>query len=103
MDVVLGGLAGLVTGTLGSLVAACPEALGRRLRDLHRARRDGVPAPSLRFTPYWLLFGLLGLVAGACWTWRLQGTWRTGAIAGAGVPAFATLVFLAWTVTRLRR
>lgn len=100
MDVVLGGLAGLVTGVIGSLVVAGLHALGRLLRDRRRARRGIDAAQGRRFTPYWVLFGLLGFIAGTCWTWRLHGTWTTGALAGAGAPAFAALVVLAWTAAQ---
>lgn len=103
MDVVLGGLAGLASGVLGSLVAACLQALGRGLRDRRRARRGEAALREGRFTPYWVLFGLLGLIAGLSWTWRLQGTWMTGAIAGTGVPAFASLIFIAWAAAQVRR
>lgn len=103
MDVVLGGLAGLGSGVLGSFVAACLQALGRRLRDRRRAKRGETALLEARFTPYWVLFGLLGLVAGLSWTWRLQGTWVTGAVAGTGVPALASLIFLGWAAAQVRR
>ncbi len=103
MEVLLGGLAGLITGVLGSVVAGVFQTLGRALRDRRRARRSEPPVREPRFTPYWVLFGMLGLIAGGSWTWRLQGTWVTGAVAGLGVPALATAIFVIWAIRQLRQ
>lgn len=103
MDVLLGGGAGLVTGVLGSFVAALVQLAGKMLRDRRHARRGLPPGRDRVFTPYWPLFGLLGAIAGSSWTWRLDGTWVTGAIAGLGAPAVAALVFATWALAQLRR
>jgi hypothetical protein len=103
MEVLLGGLAGLATGLLGSIFAALVQTLARWLRNARRARRGDAAIREPLFTPYWVLFGILGLIAGMSWTWRLSGTWVTGAYAGLGVPAFATLIFVGWALAQLRR
>lgn len=94
MDVGLGALAGLVTGVVGSVVAAFVQLLGKSLRNRSLARRgEGIPKDYV-FRPLWVLCGIIGAIAGASWTWRLHSTWVTGAIAGLGAPALLTLVFV---------
>ena len=94
MDVLFGGGAGLVTGVIGSLVAAVAQLAAKRARNARDARRGDPVLGDVVFAPMWLLFGLVGLVAGLCWSWQVGGGWVTGAIAGAGLPALATVVFL---------
>jgi drug/metabolite transporter (DMT)-like permease len=103
MEVLLGGLAGLVTGAAGAFVAGIFHILAKRLRNNRLIRRGEPPVKDLIYTPPWLLFAILGFIAGVSWTWRLEGTWMTGAIAGCGVPAFASLVWLGWALAQLRR
>jgi hypothetical protein len=103
MEVLLGGVAGLVTGVLGSFVAAIFHITGKRMRNARLIRRDEPPVKDVVFAPLWVLFGMLGLIAGLSWTWRLDGTWLTGAIAGLGVPAFASLCWLGWSIAQLRK
>jgi len=102
-NILLGALAGTITGVLGSLVAAFVQITGKRLRNARLIRRGEPPIKDVMFRPLWLLFGILGAIAGASWTWRLDGTWITGAIAGAGMPALATLIFLGVLLRQLRR
>jgi ABC-type uncharacterized transport system permease subunit len=66
-------------------------------------RRGEAPYKDVMFTPFWLLFGILGLIAGLSWTWRLDGTWVTGAIAGTGFPALATVIFIGVGLSQLRK
>jgi len=102
-NILLGTLAGTITGVLGSFVAAIVQITGKRLRNARRIKRGEPPIKDVMFRPFWLLFGILGAIAGASWTWRLDGTWITGAIAGAGVPALATLTFIGVVLAELRR
>lgn len=92
MDVLLGGLAGAITGVIGSLIAATVQTMARWIAD--RRHSDERVKNDAGWTPYWVLFGILGLIAGLSWTARLGGTWVTGAVAGLGVPALATVIFL---------
>lgn len=103
MEILLGGIAGLVTGAVGSLVAAVIHITAKRLRNARLIRRDEPPVKDVTFQPLWVLFGIAGLLAGLGWTWRLDGTWVTGAIAGLGVPSFASVVWLGWALAQLRR
>ena len=103
MEVVLGGVAGMVTGVIGSFVAAIVQLTGKRLRNSRALRRGEPPHKDLIYTPFWVLFGILGLIAGLSWTWRLDGTWVTGAVAGCGFPALAMVIFLGWGLSQLRR
>lgn len=91
------------TGALGAFVAAIFHITAKRMRNARYLRRGEPPAKDVIFQPLWVLFGILGLMAGLGWTWRLEGTWITGAIAGCGVPAFASLVWLGWGLSQLRR
>jgi hypothetical protein len=101
MVVLLGGVAGLITGAAGSLVASIVQLLATHLRN-RRLRRRGLPIGAMTFQHFWVLFGIIGAIAGASWTWRLDGTWVTGAIAGACVPALATLVLAIIAMAQLR-
>jgi hypothetical protein len=103
MEILLGGLAGTVTGLIGAFVAGIFQITAKRMRNARYLRRDEPPVKDVMFTPFWALFGILGLLSGLSWTWRLDGTWLTGAIAGFGVPALACLIFLIWGLTQLRR
>jgi hypothetical protein len=106
MEVLLGGVAGVVTGVVGSFIAGIFHIVGKRMRNARLIRRDEPPIKDVVYTPLWVLFGILGFIAGASWTWRLDGTWITGitgAIAGCGVPAFASLVWIGWALSQLRR
>ena len=103
MEIVLGGVAGMVTGTVGAFVAGLFQIVAKRLRNRRAIRRGEPPHKDQLYTPFWVLFGILGLIAGLSWTWRLDGTWVTGAIAGCGFPALATLIFLGWGFSQLRR
>ncbi|MFN0060370.1 MAG: hypothetical protein ACKVX7_18090 [Planctomycetota bacterium] len=94
MEILLGGLAGLGTGVVGSILAAVVQSLGRWLHKRRLARGGKPPVREQAFTPYWVLFGMLGFIAG---------TWMTGAMAGLGVPAIATLIFLGWALAQLVR
>ena len=68
------------------------------------AVRHGEPAvKDVIYNPPWLLCAILGLIAGLSWTWRLEGTWVTGAIAGTGAPAALTLAWLITLLAQLRR
>lgn len=101
MAVVLGGVAGLITGAAGSLVTSVVQLVARHLRN-QRLLRRGRPIGDATFQHFWPLFGIIGAIAGASWTWRLDGTWVTGAIAGACVPAIATVVFGVIAMAQLR-
>ncbi len=103
MEVLLGGFAGMITGVIGSMIAALVQMAAKGLRNVRLVRRGEPPIRDVAFTPYWVLFGILGFIAGASWTWRLSGTWVTGAVAGLGVPAFAALIFLGWAIAQLVR
>ena len=81
-----------MTGALGSFVAAIFHITAKRLRNARLIRRGEPPINDVVYSPLWILFGIGGFLAGLTWTWRLDGTWLTGAIAGCGVPAFASLV-----------
>ena len=103
MQILLGMLAGLVTGVAGAFVAGIVQITGKRLRNV-RLVKHGQPAlKDVVFTPFWPLFGIVGAIAGGCWTWRIEGTWVTGAVAGAGLPALATLIFLVVPLAQMRR
>lgn len=105
MEVLLGGVAGLVTGVLGALVVSVLQLAGKRARNARLVRR-GEPAVKdvlLTPVPWLLLFAVLGFVAGVSWTWRLAGTWTTGAVAGAGLPALVALGFGGWMAAQWRR
>ncbi len=102
-EILLGGIAGMVTGAAGSFVAAIVHLTAKRMRNARALRRGEPAVKDVLFQPLWVLFGLAGLLAGLGWTWRLDGTWVTGAIAGCGVPAFALLVWLGWGLSQLRR
>jgi hypothetical protein len=102
MAVVFGGIAGMITGAIGSLVASIVQLLARHLRNARLGRRGEPPSRDTTFPHFWPLCAILGAIAGAAWTWRLDGTWVTGAIAGACVPACATLVLGVIAVARLR-
>jgi hypothetical protein len=93
----------MVTGALASFVAAIFHITAKRLRNARLIRRDEPPIKDVLFQPLWVLFGILGVMAGMGWTWRLEGTWVTGAVAGCGVPAFASLVWIGWSLAQLRR
>jgi hypothetical protein len=103
IQVLLGGLAGFITGGLGAFVAAIFMITAKRMRSARAIRRGDPPFKDQVFTPFWILFGILGFIAGITWTWRIDGTWATGAIAGCGVPAFASLAWLFWGLSQLRR
>jgi hypothetical protein len=99
----LGGLAGLVTGAVGAFVAGIFHITAKRVRNGRLIRRDEPPVRDVMFTPFWVLFGLIGFIAGICWTWRLDGTWLTGAVAGCGAPALLTLICIIWMIVSLVR
>ena len=103
MEILLGGLAGLVTGVLGGFISGIFHLTAKRMRSARAIRRSEPPFKDQVFQPFFILFGILGLIAGLSWTWRLDGTWITGAIAGCGVPAFASLVWIGWALSQLRR
>lgn len=105
MEVLLGGVAGLVTGVLGALVVSVLQITGKRARNARLVRRGEPPVKDVILTPLpWMsLFGVLGFIAGVSWTWRLAGTWTTGAVAGAGCPALVALGFVGWMAAQWRR
>lgn len=80
-------LLGAVTGMIAGVVAAAAVALAQRTV-ANRLRID--PRPRAR--GWWLMCGLMGLLGGIGWTWRLEGTWRTGMVAGLGLPALLVVV-----------
>ena len=77
--------------------------VAKRLRNRRLIRRGEPPIKDVLYQPLWVLFGIAGFIAGLSWTWRLDGTWVTGAVAGCGVPAFASLVWIGWGLAQLRR
>ena len=93
----------MVTGAAGSFIAEVFHITGKRMRNARYLRRGEPPVKDVVFRPLWVLFAILGVMAGMGWTWRLEGTWVTGAIAGCGVPAFASLAWLGWCLAQLRR
>ncbi|MBA2542065.1 MAG: hypothetical protein H0V17_20665 [Deltaproteobacteria bacterium] len=93
----------MVIGVFGAVVAELFHITAKRMRNSRYARRGEPPAKDVVFRPLWVLFAILGLMAGLGWTWRLEGTWLTGAVAGLGIPAFASLVWLGWGLSQLRR
>lgn len=93
----------MVTGALGSLIAGVFNVVAKRLRNRRLVRRGEPPIKDAIYQPLWVLFGIAGVLAGWGWTFRLEGTWVTGAIAGCGVPAFASLVWIGWALAQLRR
>lgn len=93
----------MVTGAVGAFVAGVFHVVAKRLRNARLIRRGEPPIKDVIYQPLWVLFGICGVMAGMGWTWRLEGTWLTGAVAGCGVPAFASLVWIGWALAQLRR
>lgn len=93
----------MITGTLASFVSELIHLVGKRMRNARYIRRGEPPVKDVLFRPLWVAFGILGLVAGLSWTWRLDGTWVTGAVAGCGLPAAASLAWIGWSLAQLRR
>ncbi len=93
----------MVTGAAGSVVAEVFHITGKRMRNARYHRRGEPGVKDVVFRPLWVLFAILGVMAGMSWTWRLDGTWVTGAIAGCGIPAFASIVWLGWSLAQLRK
>jgi len=93
----------MITGALGSVVAEIFQITRKRMRNARYLRRSEPAVKDVMFRPLWVLFAIAGLVAGLGWTWRLEGTWITGAIAGCGVPAFASLCWIGASLAQLRR
>lgn len=103
VDVLLGGLAGGVTGLIGSYLVAVVSITAKRARNARLVRHGEPGIKDVVFRPLWVLLGIIGLIAGLAWTWHLDGTWVTGAIAGAGAPAVMTFAWLVKLVAQLRR
>jgi len=69
-----------------------------------RLLRRGEPAiKDVVFVTLWPLYAIVGAIAGLCATWRIDGTWLTGAIAGTGLPAVAVLASMIYGLAQLRR
>ncbi|MEO8705526.1 MAG: hypothetical protein ABI867_36185 [Kofleriaceae bacterium] len=84
-------------------MTAIVQITAKRFRNARLVARGESPYKDAMFTPFWVLFGILGLIAGLSWTWRLDGTWVTGAVAGLGFPALATVIFVGVAVAQVMR
>lgn len=103
MDYLLGGVAGMVSGAAGAFVAGVVQLVAKRLRNRRLVRRGEPPIRDVVYDPFWVLFAIVGFLAGLSWSWRLEGAWLSGAVAGLGAPALATLIFTGWGLAQLRR
>lgn len=102
-EVLLGAVAGSAAGMIGAVVAAIIGRAAKQLRNTILVRRGQAPYKDVVFRPLWVAFGILGAIAGASWTWRLSGTWHTGAIAGFVAPALLTLVVVVASLVQAAR
>jgi hypothetical protein len=101
--ILLGGLAGAITGILGSIVTALVQITAKRMRNARSIRRGEPPRKDVVFVTLWPLLAIIGFVGGLAWTWHLDATWVTGAIAGAALPAVMSFAWLATALAQLRR
>jgi len=103
VEVVLGAVAGAVAGVVGGVVSAIVQITYKRRRNDRLIRRGEPPIKDVIFTPLYPVHALAGLIAGGLMTELTGGTWITGAIAGTGLPAVATVGWTIACVAQLRR
>ena len=72
------------------------------MRNGRLIRRGEPPIKDVVFVTLWPIHAIVGAIAGLFAAWSAD-DWVIGLVAGAGLPAFAALAYLIFTLAQLRR
>ena len=86
----------------GAFVAAIFQITWKRMRNGRLLRRGEPGIKDVVFVTLWPLHAMIGAIAGSIAA-GIDDSWITGAVAGAALPAFASVAWLIACLAQLRR
>ena len=104
-ELAFGAGAGAATGIASAFAFALLHITAKRWRNGVLVARGEAPYKDVIFTfsPWWIIFGTLGAIAGGITAAATDAWWPSSVLAAAALPALLTVVALAGTAAQARR